>query len=341
MPCFAGLDISLKTTNICVLGENGDTLGEGKVATEPDDIIRFLRTERQRYRRIVLEAGSTARWLHGALTKAGLPVILVETRHAHGILKAGRNKTDRNDARGLAQMARVGLYVPVLVKSREAQQRQALMKARQLLVSKAADIERSVRGILGGFGLKLGVVSELRFQEKVTMLIGRQEWLQMAIRPLLRARNVMREQARYIELELVDYAKSDPLCRRLMTAPGVGPIVALTYTVAIDEPLRFRRARSVAAHLGLTQRVEQSGELVRHGRISGWGDSGARRALFMAARAILNPRTRPTALRSWGLQVAARRGRLKGLVAVARRLAVILYRMWIDKTDFREGEAAA
>ena len=339
MPCYVGLDVSLKTTSVCVLDEDGKVLKEGKVATEPDDIAAFLRGDRRRYRRVVLEAGALSRWLHEDLTKAGLPATLVETRHAHNILKASRNKTDHNDARGLADMARMRLYKPVLVKSPETQRRQALMGARALLVAKAVDLEVAIRGILRSFGIKLGVVSELRFSEKVTTLVGRRDWLTKVVRPLMRARTLMREQARSIELELIDYARADPVCRLLMTAPGVGPVVALTYMIAIDEPVRFRRSRSVGAHLGLTQRIRQSGEIARHGRISCWGDGAARRALFMAARVVLNPRTGPSWLSAWGLQVAARHGMLKATVAVARRLAVILHRMWLDGAEFRRGAA--
>lgn len=338
MPCYVGLDVSLKTTNVCVLDAEGTVLKEGKAASEPADIAAFLRGERRRYKRVILEAGSLSRWLYEGLTQAGLPAIVVETRHAHNILKASRSKTDRNDARGLAVMARTALYKPVLVKTAETQHLQALMVARELLVAKAVDLEVAVRGILRGFGIKLGLASGRGFAQKVNDLIGRRDWLTKVVRPLLRARALMREEARHIELEFTDIAKADPVCRRLMTAPGVGPVVALTYKIAIDEPARFSRSRSVGAHLGLTQRIDQSGEMVRRGRISCWGDAGARRALFLAGRTVLNPRTGPSSLRTWGLRVAEKHGKLKAFIAVARRLAVILHRMWMDQTDFRRGE---
>lgn len=340
MPCYVGLDVSLKTTNICVLDEKGAVLKEGKTQTEPTDIAGFLRGDRRRYGRVIVEAGGLSRWLYDGLTRLGFPVIVVETRHAHGVLKASRNKTDRNDARGLAEMARMNVYRPVLVKTAETQQRQALMTARAVLVSKAVDLEGAIRGILRGFGVKLGVASRRSFEEGVTAKIGDQAWLTKVVRPLLRARNLLREQARYIELELIDFAKADGVCRRLMTAPGVGPMVAISFTVAIDEPARFAKSRAVGAHLGLTQRVKQSGEIARNGRISCWGDLAARRALYMAARAVLNPRTGPSWLRTWGLQIAARRGVKKAAVAVARRLAIVLHRMWLDGTEFRWAAAA-
>ena len=341
MPSFAGLDVSLKTTNICVLSESGEILKEGKVASEPKEIAAFLRGARRRYGAIVLESGSLARWLYQGLAKMGLSVTVVEARHAYGVLNSGRTKTDRNDARGLAQMARTGLFRAVAVKGDDTQRQRALMTSRDLLVAKAVDLELAIRGLLRGFGIKLGVVSERAFARKVASMIGRRDWLTKVVRPLVRARNLMREQASFIERELIDAAKSDPVCKRLMTAPGVGPIVALTYTLAIEDPHRFRRSRSVAAHLGLTQRLKQSGEIARYGRISCWGDAAARRALFLAGRSVLNPRTGASWLRDWGLQVAARRGKLKAFIAVARRLAVVLHRMWVDGTEFRWGEAAA
>ena len=341
MPCYVGLDVSLKTTSICVLNESGALLKEGKTDTEAKDIVGFLRGEHRRFALVILEAGATSRWLYEGLKKAGLPVVIVETRHAHNILKAGRTKTDRNDARGLAEMARVGMFKAVAVKSEDTQRLRAVMTSRDLLVAKAVDLELAIRGILRGFGLKLGVVSKRGFVDKVTTLIGPRTWLTKVIRPLLRARTLMREQASYIELELAELAKSDPVTRRLMTAPGVGPIVALTYKLAVEDPTRFRRSRSVAANLGLTQRLKQSGEIARYGRISCWGDAAARRALFMAGRSVLNPRMGPSWLRDWGRQVAARRGKLKGFIAVARRLAVVLHRMWIDETDFLPGGSPA
>lgn len=326
-------------TSVCVLDEGGRTVQEGKAASDPSAIAQFLRGERRRYGRVILEAGSLSTWLYEGLAKAGFPVIVAETRHASGILKGSRNKTDRNDARGLAEMARTGLFHTVSVKSERSQRLQALLTTRGLLVAKAVDLETAIRGLLRGFGLKLGVVSVGRFHSRVTAMIGEQAWLNRIVRPLLRARTMLREEAHYLRLELLDLASSDRVCKLLMTAPGVGPMVALSYAVAIDEPARFSRSRSVGAYLGLTQRVRQSGEFVRHGRISCWGDEGARRALFLAARALLNPRTASSWLKVWGEQIASRAGAMKALIAVARRLAVILHRMWVDGTEFRREHA--
>lgn len=336
MVCYVGLDVSLKSTSICVLDARGSVMKEGAAPSAPEDIAGFLRGDGRRYGQVILEAGALSRWLYEGLVHAGLPVVIAETRHAHAMLRGSRTKTDRNDARGLAEMARVGLFKPVAIKSAESQRLQGLMTARDLLVAKSVDIEAALRGLLRGFGLKLGVVSKRGFADKVAALIGSKVWLWKIIRPLLRARNLMREQAGHLEVEFAEVARADPVCRRLMTAPGVGPIVALTYKLAVGDPARFGRSRSVAAYLGLTPRLSQSGDMLRRGRISRLGDVGARRVLFLAGRSILNPRTQPSVLKAWGLQVVARRGKLKAFVAMARRLAVILHRMWIDETDFRK-----
>lgn len=335
MVCYAGLDVSLKSTSICVVDARGVTIREGQAPSAPEDIAAFLKGDRRRYGHVLLEAGALSRWLHLGLVKAGLPAVVVETRHAHAMLQGERIKTDRTDARGLAHIARTERFKPVAVKSDETQRMRGMMTARKLLMAKAIDLEIGIRGLLRGFGVKLGVVSEKRFAERVAELIGGRDELSAIVRPLLRARNILREQARHLTLEFIDTANSDPVCRRLMTAPGVGPIVALTYRLAIDDPTRFRRSRAVAAHLGLTQRLSQSGEVVRYGRISCWGDKDARRALFLAGRSALNRGGAQSDLKTWGLQVAARRGKLRAFIAVARRLAVILHRMWIDETDFR------
>ncbi|MBS0411901.1 MAG: IS110 family transposase [Proteobacteria bacterium] len=340
MVCFAGLDVSLNSTRVCVVDASGSVVKEGQAPSAPAEIAAFLRQGGRRYRHVLLEAGALSRWLYEGLVKAGFPAVMVETRHASAVLKGGRFKTDRTDARGLADMARAGLFKPVTVKSAETQRMRGLMSARSLLVAKAVDLEVAIRGLMRGFGVKLGVVSERQFHTKVVALTQNNPPIAGIVRPLLRARSILREQATVLEQDFTDRAHADPVCRRLMTAPGVGPLVALTYKLAVEDPARFKRSRSVAAHLGLTQRLSQSGELARRGRISCWGDADARRALFLAGRSVLNPRTGTSNLKAWGLQVAVRRGKLRAYIAVARRLAVILHRMWVDETDFRSAAAA-
>ena len=335
MPCYVGLDASKRSTKICVLDAEGTILKEGAVASEPKAIVGFLRGEGRRYARVGMEAWSLAPWLYAGLARAGLPIICIEARHASAVLKAKRaNKTDRNDARGIAEIMRAGIYKTVHIKSAESQQVRTLLTVRRFLRTKLVDIENAVREALLVFGPRLRPGARSTYERRVRKIVGANAILTGCIEPLLSVWKRTLEEMDGLELRLKAVAAEDPVCRRLMTAPGVGAIVALTYRSAIDEPLRFR-SRNVAAHLGLTPKVDQSGERDTKGHISKRGDAAARAALFLAARHQLRRRVKPSWLKDWADQVAARRGRMKALIAVARRLAVVLHKMWITGTDFR------
>ena len=335
MPCYAGLDCSKHTTSICVLGPQGETLREGDVPTSPEAIISFLRRERRRYVRVGLESWSLAPWLHGELVRARLPAICIEARHAHGVLKARLNKTDRNDARGIAEMMRAGLYRPVHVKSEENRRLRVLFSLRRTLLRKQFDLENVVRAVLLQFGLKMPTLRDRAFERAARTLLEQQPFLQEVVGPLLRLRQAAVTEVAALERGLKAFTRSDPICRRLETAPGVGPLTALAFRIAIDDPARFVRSRDVGPHLGLTPRTHQSGAQIRRGQTSGFGDVDARSHLFIAAQVLMRRGGKSNWLRSWGEQVAGRRGRYRATVAVARRLAVVLHRMWIDESDFR------
>jgi transposase len=254
----------------------------------------------------------------------------------HAALSARINKTDRNDALGIAQMMRVGLFRPVHVKTPASQQRRLLLTSRKLLQRKVYDIESDLRGQLRNFGLKVGTVGAASFETRVRELVAGHAFIASVIIPLLEARSALRAQLAKLHKMLLDLVRADPICRRLMTAPGVGPVVALTYRACVDNPARFSRSKCVGAHYGLTPRLYQSGETVRIGRISKCGDAMLRASLYEAALVLLTgPRSRWSALKAWGIAVARRRGMQKAIVAVARKLAIVLHRMWRDETDFR------
>ena len=335
MPHYVGLDASKATTSICIKNEDGDIVREGVAETEPKAIIRFLRGEGRRYKRIGIEAVSFAPWLYEGLAKAGLPVIFIDALHAHRILKGRLNKTDRNDARGIAEMMRLGLYKAVHIKTRESQQAKLLLTARKLLCLKRDDIDNLVRGALLQFGLKIAPGKTYSFADRAGQLAPAAGLGREVIDALLSARRAIDSQVKRLE-ELVEASvEADPVCERLMTAPGVGPLVALTYRSAIDVPQRFARSRDVGVHLGMTPAAHQSGAVDRKGRISHCGDQATRSALFLAARCVLRKNTRDSALKRWGLRVADERGYMRALIAVGRRLAVILHRMWLTESDFR------
>ena len=340
-----GLDVSVKETAICIVDEAGKVVREGKVATEPQAIIAFLSSAGVEYARIGLEAGPLSQWLVNGLSEAGLPVICVETRHMKAVLKAQQvNKSDRNDARGIAQMMRVGLYKPVHVKTLASQQARMLLTSRKLLRDKLQDMENELRGTLRNFGLKVGVVSAGHFEARIKELVAGQPPLEMIVVPLLTVRRVVREQLAKLDKMVLDQVRDDKLCRRLMTVPGVGPIVALTFRATVDQAQRFARSKTVGAHFGLAPRRFQSGERDYDGRVSKCGDAMMRTALYEAAQVLLTRTQTWSWLKAWGMQVARRRGAKKAIVALARRLAVVMHRMWVDGTEFRwrkEADTAA
>ncbi|KQU27386.1 transposase [Methylobacterium sp. Leaf94] len=341
MDHYVGLDVSVRSTSICILSASGQVVREGKVESEPEAIVAFLGGRGLAYGRVGIEAGPLCQWLYAGLAKAGLPVVCIETRHAKAVLSAQVNKTDRNDARGIAQMMRVGLYKPVHVKTLASQEIRALLGGRRALQAKLMDIENSIRGLLRNFGLKVGTVTRARYEERIRELTDGRAGLIAVIEPMLTVRRVVREQYVLLHKRMLALARADEPCRLLMSAPGVGPFVALTYRAAVDEPARFRQSRAVGAHFGLAPRTHQSGELDRRGPITKNGDETLRAALFEAALVLLRPGSKPSPLKAWGLKLAKRRGTAKARVAVARRLAVILHRMWVDGTPFRIEAAMA
>ncbi len=343
MDYFAGLDVSVKDTNVCIVDDTGKIIREVKVASEPDALLQVLRNATYRFKRIGLEAGPLSQWLFSALGEANLPVICVETRHMRAVLQAQINKTDRNDARGIAQMMRVGLYRPVHVKTLRSQKLRMLLTHRKLLQSKAIAIENDLRGTLRNFGLKVGMAGATKFEGRIKELIENLPDLAVLVEPLLVVRRVLREQIGVLHRRLLAVVRDDDVCRRLMTTHGVGPVVALTYRATVDVPARFRKSKSVGAVFGLTCSKYQSGEIDRNGRISRCGDEMMRVMLYEAAQSMLRSK-KWSWLKAWAMQIARRRGMKKAIVALARRLAVIMHRIWVDGTEFRwtrEATAAA
>jgi len=344
MDHFAGLDVSVKDTSVCVVDDTGRIVREVKVASEPDALVAVLKSSLFRFKRIGLEAGPLSQWLFSALAEADLPVVCVETRHMRAVLKAQINKTDRNDARGIAQMIRVGLYRPVHVKTLRSQKLRMLLTHRKLLQSKVIAVENDLRGTLRNFGLKVGTAGGAKFEARVRELVESVPDLAMLIEPLLVVRRVLREQIDVLHRRLLAIVRDDEVCRRLMTVPGVGPVVALTYRATVDVPARFRRSKSVGAVFGLTPSRDQSGESDRPGAISRCGDEMMRTALYEAAQSMLVHSTRWSWLKAWAMKIARHRGMKRAIVALARRLAVIMHRIWVDGTEFRwtrEATAAA
>jgi transposase len=335
MEHFAGLDVSVKDTSVCIVDDTGRIVREVKVASEPEALLVALTSPVYRFKRIGLEAGPLSQWLFSALAEAGLPAICVETRHMRAVLQAQVNKTDRNDARGMAQMMRAGLYRPVHVKTMRSQKLRMLLTHRKLLQSKAIAIDNDLRGTLRNFGLKVGVVGASKFEARIRVLVEDLPDLAELVEPLLIVRRTLREQIGILHGRLLAIVRTDDVCRRLMTVPGVGPVVALTYRATVDVPARFRNSKAVGAVFGLTPCKYQSGEIDRSGGISRCGDEMMRAMLYEAAHIMLVRSTKWSWLKAWAMKIARRRGIKKAIVALARRLAVIMHRIWVDSTEFR------
>jgi transposase len=338
MEHFAGIDVSLERSSVCVVDATGRVVREAKVASEPEALVGFFRQLGVAVTRIGLEAGPLSQWLHAGLTAAGLEAVLLETRHVKAALSAMVVKTDRKDARGIAQLLRMGWYRPVHRKSPDAQEVRALLVGRKLLQGKLVDVELSIRGILRGFGLKVGEVSKGRFAARVKELVAGHEMLETVIGAMLQARESLQAEFMRLQRRMLAIVRGDAACRRLMTVPGVGALVAITFKTAIDDPERFRTAKAVGARFGLTPKRYQSGETDVSGGISKVGDGMVRTALYEAANVMLTRTARVSALKRWAPEVARRRGMKRAKVALARKLAGVLHRMWANGTDFRWGK---
>jgi transposase len=332
-----GLDISLRKTAVCVLDHDGELVWQGKEDSEPGPLIDKLQLWRGQIDVVGLEACPLSEWLHRHLVAAGLNAVCVETRHAQRFLSTRPVKTDRNDARGIAEMMRVGHYRPVHVKSAEAQLIRTTLQARRQIVATLLQIQGSIRGLLRMHGLKVGEIHRNRFDKRVRELLEEMPLLNVAIEPLLRVMEQLVSERKAMDDRLGQAARRDAVCLRLMTIPGVGPITSLAFRVTVDDPACFDSSKAVGAHIGLTPRVYQSGETDRSGQISKAGDHMLRHLLYEAASALMTRCRQPSKLRAWGVAVARRRGAKRARVAVARKLAVIMHRMWVSGSRFETG----
>jgi transposase len=335
MDHYAGIDVSLECSSVCIVDASGKIVREGKVASEPEALIDWFGSFGAGLARIGLEAGPLSQWLYAALRRADLAVELLETRHVHDAFSAMPVKSDRNDARGIAQLMRLGWFRPVHCKSIGAQETRAVLTARKLVQSKLRDVENSLRGILRGFGLKVGSTTPKRFADRIRELVVGHPTLEGIAASLLLVHEVLLREFRGFERRVRVMARSAADARLLMSTPAVGPIVALTYAAAIDDPARFKSSKTAGAHFGLTPKKYQSGKTDRSGRISKVGDAAVREALYQAAHVML---TKPVKgcpeLKSWAMRIARRAGMAKAKVALARKLAVVMHRMLADGKAF-------
>lgn len=338
---YVGLDVSQKETAVCVVDQEGKILFEGKVPSDPGALARVIHKRAPAAERIGFETGAMASWLWHELKRVDLPVVCVDARHAHAALSVRMNKSDPNDARGLAELIRVGWYREVRVKSDRSQVIRSLLVARSRLVSIRRDLENQVRSLLKEVGQLFPRAIGGQFRIHVRHLVDNEHVLRSIVDGLLAVHEKVEEQQAVLDKRVREEAKADETMRRLMSVPGVGVVTALAFRHTIDDPTRFQSAQAVGAYLGLTPRRKQSGEQDFNGRISKWGDRLLRTYLFEAASVLLHRTQRWSALKAWGTRLMKRVGAKKAKVAVARKIAVILHCIWTDGTSFEWGAQKA
>lgn len=333
---FAGLDVSMNRTSVCVVDRSGNVIWRGSCATDPESLAATIRRAGvERSTRVGLETGSLSPWLVQGLREQGLETICLDARHVRAALSSRPNKSDDSDAEGIAQILRSGWYREVHVKSLATHHLRALLAARRLMVNQRTMLNNQMRGLLKVFGVKLGSGVAGSFARRVLEVAAADEHLAQITRPLLTAWQTLNEQIAVLDRTLRTTARDHPACRLMMSVPGVGVLVALTYLSTIEDPTRFTSSRRVAAHLGLVPRRWQSGEMDRQGRISRCGDGMARTMLFEAANVIFTRVRAPSNLKAWGEALVPRIGKKKARVAVARKLAVLLHRIWVTGRAFQ------
>jgi transposase len=336
MSIYAGLDVSDKTTHICVVDTDGKVLRRDVVASDPEVLTKWLNRHCADLVRVVLETGPLSTFLYHGLAERGVSVECICAQHAKGVLSARVNKSDVHDAEGLAQLARTGWFKRVHMKASSTHIDRAALRIRAQLITARTAMANQLRGLLKLFGLRMGTArTPGRRNERLAALYSQRPDIKALFAPLIASMEIIEEQLRASSRLLEDRAKADPVCTRLMTVPGVGPITALTYTATVEDPRRFARSEDVGAYAGLVPRRNQSGERDTSGHISKAGDPMLRKALYEAANVALSQVKRPFALQQWGRKIAEAKGAKRARTAVARKLAGLLHSLWLNETEFR------
>nr|WP_246591875.1 IS110 family transposase [Aminobacter anthyllidis] len=331
------MDVSQRETSVCVVDDAGRSVFQGKVKSDPGALTELLRKRAPHAERIGFETGAMSSWLWHELKRVGLPVVCIDARHAKAALSVRMNKSDENDARGLAELVRVGWYREVKVKSAESQATRSMLVARSRLVEIRRDLENQTRSMLKEYGLQFSRSIGSQFRRKVWELVADGHPLRSLVQALLSVHEQVCCEQEKLDRQVRHLAREDETTRRLMTVPGIGVVTALTFRHTIDDPARFRSAANVGAYLGLTPRRKQSGETDINGRVSRWGDRLLRTYLYEAASVLLHRTKKWSTLKAWGMRLSRRIALKKAKVAVARKIAVLLHCLWVDGTSFEWG----
>lgn len=336
MKHYIGLDVSMKQTSICVIDDKGSIAFEKDVDTDPQIIFDEIKNQGLDIQLAGLESGSLSHWLVDILGKLGLPTICVCSRKMAAILSITINKTDKNDARGIASALRGGHYRQVHHKSQHAVELSTLMGARRSLVNQRTNSMNTIRGLFKSYGILIGIANTSRFSSKVELLLEKlTKEAQIGLKALLKAFIAVNEEIFNLDKIIVKIAQVDPVIKRLCTMPGIGPITALTYKMEIDDPHRFKKSRSVGAYVGATPTQYSSGETHRQGKISKCGSSELRYLLAEAATSAIFRTKSWNKDKAWAYKIMKKNGFGKARMALARKMAVKLHRMWVDEKDYQ------
>lgn len=339
MKHYAGLDVSMKKTSICIVDEKGKIIHESEVNSDPHTLADAIEKTGLKIELVGFESGSLAHYLAEGFKERAIPAVCMDARKMSAILSIRINKTDKNDARGIADALRTGVFIRVHDKPREAIDRSAVLSMRRCLVNQRTDIKNHVRGILKTYGIRLGAVGPKRFNETVKHRIQALEWLvRQTLDEMLELFDMLDQKIDRLDKELLQIAHKDKEVQLLMSAQGVGPITALTFKAEIFDPSRFANSRAVGAYLGMTPTQYSSGETQKQGKISRCGSSELRSLLTEAGNVILTRSKKWSKLKAWGLKIMRKKGKQKATLAVGRKLAVIMHRMLIERKAFIWGE---
>jgi transposase len=340
MKHYAGLDVSMKKTSICIVDEKGKIIHESEASSEPHILADAIEKTGLKIELVGFESGSLAHYLVQGFKERAIPAVCMDARKMSAILSIRVNKTDKNDARGIADALRTGMFTRVHDKPQEAIDRGAVLSMRRCFVNQRTDIKNHVRGILKTYGIRLGAVGPKRFNETVKHRIQVLEQLvRQTLDEMLELFDMLDQKIDRLDKELLQIAHRDKDVRLLMTAQGVGPITALTYKAEIFDPSRFLNSRAVGAYLGMTPMQYSSGETQKQGRISKCGSSELRSLLTEAGNAILTRSQKWSKLKAWGFKLMRKKGKQKAALAVGRKLAIIMHRMLAEQKAFIWGEA--
>lgn len=339
MTYYAGLDVSLKEISICVVDNDGEVVTRGTTPADPAGVAGWFKNRSLEPKRIVHESGQLSIWLQRGMIQLGLPAICIDARKAHKSLSARLNKSDSADAEGLAQLARTNWFTPVHIRSEESDRLRSLIGARERLIRLRKDLEGHVRGMLKTFGIRMIGVGQGRqrqgFRDQLATAGETDPVLRAIADGFIAAHATLCQATADMDRALQVKSKSHPITRRLMTIPGVGPIVSLSFVALVDDPTRFSKTSDVGAFLGLTPKRHQSGEMDWSGRVSKCGDAAMRGLLFEAASCVISQVKRFSALKSWAVRLVGRRGFRKAAVATARKIAVLMLTLWKTETDYQ------